>query len=221
MSQRGDGRQRGGNLTQNRPGVKKRSPAREARREAVRQRAAERAAAARRRRMIIGGLLGVVVLAVVAVIVVTVVNAKPTAKATVSPTATAAANPTAGADGLPAAFATKPSVSKGTGDVTALKVTTLIKGTGAPVKAGQNVTVNYVGVTYKDGQEFDSSFGRSPFSFQIGQGSVIQGWDKGLLGVPVGSRVQLDIPSAMAYGDNAGSGPSGPLRFVVDVRAAA
>jgi peptidylprolyl isomerase len=76
-----------------------------------------------------------------------------------------------------------------------------------------------VGVSCTSGQEFDASWNRQqPFDFQLGQGGVIEGWDKGLVGVTVGSRVQLDIPSKMAYGDDASSGrPTGPLRFVVDV----
>jgi len=82
--------------------------------------------------------------------------------------------------------------------------------------------VNYVGVSFKDGTEFDSSWKNSQaLTTQIGVGSVIQGWDKGLVGVKVGSRVQLDIPSAQAYGDNpTGGRPGGALRFVVDVLAA-
>ena len=111
-------------------------------------------------------------------------------------------------------------VRKGDGALTKLAVTTLIKGTGAGVIAGQQVTVNYVGVSYKTGEEFDSSWKRQQtFDFQVGAGRVIKGWDEGLVGVTVGSRVQLDIPADLAYGDNAASGPSGPLRFVVDVLA--
>jgi FKBP-type peptidyl-prolyl cis-trans isomerase len=124
----------------------------------------------------------------------------------------------AGAD---PALATKPTVGAGTGEVTALKVTPLIEGTGAAAQTGQQITVNYVGVTFRDGKEFDASWNRSePFSFQLGSGNVIAGWDQGLVGAKVGSRVQLDIPSNLAYGDNPGAGrPGGPLRFVVDVLA--
>jgi len=101
-------------------------------------------------------------------------------------------------------------------------VTPVIEGKGAETKSGQQLTVNYVGATYKDGKEFDASWGRGePFQFVVGGGNVIKGWDQGLVGVKVGSRVQLDIPSDLAYGDNASGGaPAGPLRFVVDVLAA-
>ena len=123
---------------------------------------------------------------------------------------------------LDPALSTRPTVTKGTGDLTALKVTTLVKGVGPAVKAGQTITVNYVGVDYKTGKEFDSSWSRNePASFPIGTGGVIPGWDQGLVGVPVGSRVQLDIPAKLAYGDNPQGGqPGGPLRFVVDVISA-
>jgi peptidylprolyl isomerase len=125
----------------------------------------------------------------------------------------------AGAD---PALSKKPAVTGGTGPVTALKTTTLIQGTGPAVQAGQTVSVNYVGVTYAGGKEFDSSWKRKePFSFPVGAGQVIKGWDQGLVGVKVGSRVRLDIPAGLAYGDNPGPDqPAGALRFVVDVLSA-
>jgi peptidylprolyl isomerase len=139
-------------------------------------------------------------------------------------TPTAAASDTAfpplpaGAD---PALGSKPTTSAGTGDLTALKVTPLIQGTGPAAASGQQITVNYVGVSYKTGEEFDSSWTNSqPYTFALGAGSVIPGWDQGLVGVKVGSRVQLDIPSHLAYGDNPSGGrPAGPLRFIVDVLA--
>ncbi|MEU0554056.1 FKBP-type peptidyl-prolyl cis-trans isomerase [Dactylosporangium sp. NPDC006015] len=125
-------------------------------------------------------------------------------------------------DGADPALKTKPTVTGGTGAVTKLVSTTLVEGKGAAVQAGQTITANYVGVTYADGKEFDASWNRSqPLEFQVGAGRVIKGWDDGLVGVKVGSRVQLDIPAAMAYGDNPDGGrPAGALRFVVDVLAA-
>lgn len=74
------------------------------------------------------------------------------------------------------------------------------EGTGATPKTGQTVTVNYTGILL-DGTKFDSSFDRNrPFSFQIGVGDVIQGWDEGISSMKVGGRRQLIIPSALAYG---------------------
>jgi peptidylprolyl isomerase len=97
----------------------------------------------------------------------------------------------------------------------------IIKGTGAEAKAGDSVTVNYVGVLYKGGKEFDASWKRSePFTFSLGKGQVIPGWDQGVAGMKVGGRRELIIPSELAYGKR-GSPPSipanAPLVFVVDL----
>jgi peptidylprolyl isomerase len=206
-----------------------RTPTRAEKRKAWKE-AAARAEAARRRRNIIGGTVGSIVVGALLVTTVSVVvrNGKDDdGTDTPASNGTQAAAPTAqGFPPLPAgadsALATKPAASKGTGEVTSLVVTPLIKGTGAATQNGQQLTVNYVGVSFKTGEEFDSSWSRSQtFDFQLGAGRVIKGWDQGLVGVTVGSRVQLDIPSNLAYGDDAGSGPSGPLRFIVDVLAAA
>ncbi|MEV4704435.1 FKBP-type peptidyl-prolyl cis-trans isomerase [Actinoplanes sp. NPDC049316] len=123
---------------------------------------------------------------------------------------------------LDPALKEKPVVKAGKGKVTKLVVKQLIAGKGPKLTAGQTIQANYVGVTYKDGKQFDSSWDRGqPAQFPVGVGQLIEGWDKGLVGVPVGSRVQLDIPAAQAYGENATGGrPAGDLRFVVDVLAA-
>jgi peptidylprolyl isomerase len=149
----------------------------------------------------------------------------PSADATAAPSAEASAVPTpslpAGADPQ---LGIKPEVAKPSGTVSALNVTTLITGTGAAVANGQKITVNYTGVAFNTGEEFDSSWkaGGQPFSFTLGQGGVIKGWDQGLVGVTVGSRVQIDIPADLAYGDSPQTGyPAGALRFVVDVLSAA
>ena len=74
-------------------------------------------------------------------------------------------------------------------------------GTGAAVKSGDTVTVHYVG-TLTDGSEFDSSRKHGqPFTFEVGKGRVIKGWDQGLVGMKVGGRRKLTIPSDLAYGD--------------------
>lgn len=102
-----------------------------------------------------------------------------------------------------------------------LVVRELEKGSGAEAKAGNEVTVQYVGVNYKSGEEFDSSWSRSePFSFQLGAGQVIPGWDQGVEGMKVGGRRELIIPPNLAYGA-AGSppaiGPNETLVFVIDL----
>jgi peptidylprolyl isomerase len=132
------------------------------------------------------------------------------------------AQPPAAQTPLDPALQQPPVVKAGKGKVTELKVTEIIAGKGPKLKAGQNIQANYVGVTYADGKEFDSSWKTGqPAQFPVGAGQLIEGWDKGLVGVAVGSRVQLDIPAAMAYGDPAPAGrPGGDLRFIVDVLAA-
>lgn len=202
----------------------KRTSARTARRAAFRAGAAQRAAAQRRKKNITAWSLrvgGVVV--AVGLIIGGVFAFRSSDSGTSKAATSASASATAGAaaSGNPA-LSTKPTVTAGTGALTALAVTPLIQGTGPVVAKGQTISVNYVGVSFTTGKEFDSSWTRSqPFSFTVGQGKVIPGWDQGLVGVAVGSRVQLDIPSALAYGDTAAGGaPSGPLRFVVDVLSA-
>jgi peptidylprolyl isomerase len=120
-------------------------------------------------------------------------------------------------EGLDPQLGTAPTVTPGEGDLTELQVTTLVQGTGEPVELGDVIEVNYVGVNYATGEEFDSSWSRGqPASFPIGVGQVIQGWDQGLVGLPIGSRVQLDIPVELAYNNQPGY-PEGDLRFVVDI----
>lgn len=122
----------------------------------------------------------------------------------------------------PPAIATKPVVTVPTGPAPAHLVTKdLVTGTGATVAAGQTVTVNYVGVLYKTGKEFDSSWSRNqPFTTALSAGSVIPGWVQGIPGMKVGGRRELIIPASLAYG-KAGSPPTippnSPLVFVVDL----
>lgn len=208
---------------------------RAANRAAARQAAARRATLRRRQRIAGGVLAGLAAVGLIVAAVYAWGGSEPADQAAPAPSATASSavtTPATGPDGAVAfppvpdgadpALATKPATGAGTGALTKLTVTTLIEGGGAPTAAGQQIAVNYVGVSYSTGEEFDSSWTRSqPFTFTLGQGRVIKGWDQGLVGVKVGSRVQLDIPADLAYGDDAAGGaPSGPLRFVVDVLSA-
>jgi peptidylprolyl isomerase len=97
----------------------------------------------------------------------------------------------------------------------------LITGTGPEAAAGQSVTVNYVGVLFHGGSEFDASWKRSePFTFTLGRGQVIPGWDQGVAGMKVGGRRELIIPPAIAYGAKGSPPtipPNAPLVFVVDL----
>jgi FKBP-type peptidyl-prolyl cis-trans isomerase len=106
-----------------------------------------------------------------------------------------------------------------------LQVKTLIKGSGAVVKKGQDLAVQYTGMIWRTGKVFDSSWSRkTPLTTVIGEGQVIKGWDTGLVGQTVGSRVLLVIPPADGYG-SAGASQAGikgtdTLVFVVDILAA-
>ena len=106
---------------------------------------------------------------------------------------------------------------------TELQITTLIEGEGPEAAVGDTVTVHYIGVRSEDGTEFDNSYDRgTPFPVVLGTGSVIEGWEQGLVGVKVGGMRQLDIPADLAYGDE-GRGdviqPGDALTFVIDVMA--
>jgi FKBP-type peptidyl-prolyl cis-trans isomerase len=105
-----------------------------------------------------------------------------------------------------------------------LVVKTLIKGSGAPLAKGQEVVTQYVGLNWRTRAIFDSSWSRgSPFGFEIGASpaQIISGWDQGLIGVPVGSRVMLVVPPKEGYGSTgqaqAGIKGTDTLVFVVDV----
>ena len=119
---------------------------------------------------------------------------------------------------------TKPKVEKPSGAPPKELVTNdLEEGSGAEAKSGDTVTVQYVGVNYKTGKEFDASWGRGePFTFTLGGGEVISGWDEGIEGMKVGGRRELIIPPNHAYGST-GSPPVIPpnetLVFVVDLEA--
>jgi peptidylprolyl isomerase len=117
---------------------------------------------------------------------------------------------------IPAALSKAPTVKAGKGTVTKIKITPIVQGTGAVVKKGQTLTANYVVATYKDGKVVDSSWTRGqPFSTPIGVGQVIPGWDNSIPGQRLGSRLQIDVPAALAYGPQ-----QGDLRFIVDLLAA-
>ncbi len=86
-----------------------------------------------------------------------------------------------------------------------LKYVDLKVGDGDEAKLGKTVEVNYTG-WLKDGKKFDSSVGKDPFSFRVGAGEVIKGWDEGVAGMKVGGKRKLIIPADLAYGKT-GRGP--------------
>ncbi len=102
-----------------------------------------------------------------------------------------------------------------------LLIEELIVGTGEEATSGQTAVVHYVGVGVTSGEQFDASWDRSePFSFPLGAGHVIQGWDRGVVGMKVGGRRRLVIPPHLGYGDRGAGGviaPGETLIFVVDL----
>ncbi len=109
--------------------------------------------------------------------------------------------------------------NKGTKDATELKIEDTIVGKGDEAVAGKNVTVNYKG-TLTDGTVFDSSYDKGePFSFELGAGRVIEGWDEGVVGMKVGGKRVLIIPADMAYGNQSVGAipPNSTLIFEVEL----
>lgn len=108
-----------------------------------------------------------------------------------------------------------PAGATATSGVAALQKTDTVQGSGKVATAGSQVTVNYTGWLYvpavadKHGDKFDSSIGREPFSFKLGAGNVIPGWDQGVEGMKVGGKRTLVIPAALGYGEQ-GAGPIPP-----------
>jgi peptidylprolyl isomerase len=116
----------------------------------------------------------------------------------------------------------KPSVAAPSGEPPAeLVVDDLEVGTGEEAQAGHNVEVHYVGVAWSTGDQFDASWDRGQtFTFRLGGGQVIGGWDQGVQGMRVGGRRQLTIPPHLGYGERGAGGvirPNETLVFVVDL----
>jgi peptidylprolyl isomerase len=116
----------------------------------------------------------------------------------------------------------KPAIPKPTGSPPRRLVKEdIVKGKGPPAKGGDNLTMQYAGVTFSTGTEFDASWNRGePFTFELGAGNVIPGWDRGIVGMRAGGRRKLTIPPRLAYGAQGqppSIGPNETLVFVVDL----
>ncbi len=102
---------------------------------------------------------------------------------------------------------------------TGIEITILKTGEGREVQKGDMLRMNYTG-WLMDGTLFDTSIGKRPFSFTIGQGKVIQGWEQGIIGMKVGEKRRLVIPSKLGYGSR-GAGqvipPNADLKFEVEL----
>jgi FKBP-type peptidyl-prolyl cis-trans isomerase len=149
---------------------------------------------------------------------ITVGNESSSANAIVEKTkeATTGTTPTSGP------LSTEPTITPPKGPApTTLVTKDLIVGTGPEAKAGESVTVNYVGALYKTGKVFNASWEtKTPFTFTLGEGQVIKGWDQGVVGMKVGGRRELIIPAELAYGKTGSPPkipPNSPLIFIVDL----
>jgi peptidylprolyl isomerase len=117
---------------------------------------------------------------------------------------------------------TKPNVEVPEGEPPpGLQIDDLKEGTGATATTGATVTVHYVGVSYSNGMQFDASWDRDePFTFAVGGGQVIPGWDEGVAGMKVGGRRRLTIPPELGYGEQGRPpeiAPNETLIFVIDL----
>jgi peptidylprolyl isomerase len=117
---------------------------------------------------------------------------------------------------------TKPEIPRPTGSPPRrLQTEDIVRGKGPPAKPGDTVVVHYAGVTFSTGEEFDASWNRGqPFPFPLGGGQVIDGWDRGIVGMRLGGRRMLTIPPELAYGAQGfppAIGPNETLVFVVDL----
>lgn len=102
----------------------------------------------------------------------------------------------------------------------ALEKNEIVEGTGPEAKGGDEVTVQYVGVGYTSKKEFDASWGGEPFTFALGSGLVVAGWEYGIVGMKVGGRRELVIPGQLGYGPEGSPpeiGPNETLIFVIDL----
>jgi peptidylprolyl isomerase len=119
---------------------------------------------------------------------------------------------------------TKPFVEPHVGGApTELLIEDLVVGDGDEARAGTSATVHYVGVAHSTGEQFDASWDRDEaFTFAVGAGQVIAGWDNGVAGMRVGGRRRLVIPPHLGYGERGAPGAIAPgetLLFVVDLLA--
>ncbi len=163
----------------------------------------------RRKNLLIGGVIGICVVVLIAVIAVSLSRPAPST----SPVKAASSQQSSSASLQVPAVAGQNAIN-----IQGLIVKDLKVGTGSAAKNGDSVTVNYVG-TLTDGTVFDSSIARNqPFTFTIGAGQVIKGWDMGIAGMKVGGERKLVIPPSLGYGSTAMGNqipPNSTLNFTV------
>ncbi|MCE3236737.1 MAG: fkpA [Vampirovibrio sp.] len=105
--------------------------------------------------------------------------------------------------------------------VSGIKIQDVVEGTGKVAESGDTVSVNYLGTLASNGQKFDSSYDRNePFTFRLGSGQVIEGWEKGIVGMKEGGKRILTIPPEKAYGEDGAPPvipPNATLKFEVEM----
>lgn len=105
--------------------------------------------------------------------------------------------------------------------VSGIQMEDVREGSGTPAQKGDTVSVNYLGTLASNGQKFDSSYDRNePFTFELGSGQVIEGWEKGIIGMKPGGKRILTIPPDKAYGENGAPPvipPNASLKFEVEL----
>ena len=149
----------------------------------------------------------------------------PSAPSGASGASSGASGTSSGESGAPSAASevgkTKPKIEFTPGvEPHGLEKTDLVVGTGPEATPGTEVTVHYIVFLNKNGKEIESSWGKQPYSFQLGSGEVSAGWERGIAGMKVGGRRELVAPSQLAFGKAGVQGVIGPnedLRYVIDL----
>jgi peptidylprolyl isomerase len=148
-------------------------------------------------------------------------SAAPSAETTTTDAAAATAPATGGK--ISTDLTKKPAIPKPSGSPPKkLETEDIVKGKGKAAKKGDQVQMQYVGISWSTGEQFDASWDNGqPFDFKLGAGDVIEGWDKGIAGMKEGGRRKLTIPADLAYGPTGQPptiGPNETLVFVVDLK---
>lgn len=161
-----------------------------------------------------------IVLVLTAVVVFTQMFGKNTSTNTSAPTTATGSTTLTTSSPSPIPSDATPSADSTSSLQAGLKIEDIKVGTGKEVKSGDTIKINYLG-TLENGQKFDSSYDRKePFETQIGVGQVIKGWDLGVIGMKVGGKRKLTIPSELGYGSR-GAGnvipPNATLIFELEL----